>query len=206
MIEIFFWSACATVVIMWLAKLGKSDEGDKPKNARAKPMSPSPEPEPTPAVARAITRAAKSLRLATFETKVAGAQHHTTGGDIGVFKCIVLPDKNNPYDKNALGIYRTDGKLMGYIPRDEQRAYLRWGDGETKFGLGYITESYISGEDKDVRWGRVAFFDTDDEGNAEQEDVLDFYESARNDLCDDSSIPADIIALLDAREEASGNE
>lgn len=75
-----------------------------------------------------------------FKTYIAGAYHHVSKDDIGAFIGVVSPDPENPYDKNAIAIYRNDAKLIGYIGKDEQGDYLEWSKGKPFTCVGYINQ------------------------------------------------------------------
>lgn len=82
----------------------------------------------------------RTLKESEFFCRIAGAQYrnNTKCGFIGY----VQYDPTNPHDSNAIAIYRHDGKLMGYIPREEQRDYKAWTDRDNVFCIGYITRGY----------------------------------------------------------------
>lgn len=64
-----------------------------------------------------------------FFCKIAGASHHCDDDDIGGFIGYVKHDADNRYDKNAHGIYNLDGKLLGFIPKDELPDYVEFSKG-----------------------------------------------------------------------------
>lgn len=51
-------------------------------------------------------------------------------------------DPYNEFDSNAIAIYTLSGKLVGYIPKVEQKDYRRWTDRETLPCIGIIREGY----------------------------------------------------------------
>lgn len=91
-----------------------------------------------------------------YETRIAGAHHHCDDSDIGGFVGYIRPDVNNRHDRNAIGIYNNDGKLLGYIPKEEIADVLRWATQLQLPCIGYI----LSGDKVDY-WGRVTIIDTD---------------------------------------------
>lgn len=93
-----------------------------------------------------------------YSTYIAGINYRCDAGDIGGFIGTVKPDHGNKYDKNALAIYRGDGKHLGYIPKDETRHIRRWGVGVV-FCVGYIKE----GDDASL-YGRVKIYSLLDNG------------------------------------------
>lgn len=93
-----------------------------------------------------------------YSTYIAGINYRCNAGDIGGFIGTVKPDLNNKYDKNAIAIYRGDGKLLGYIPKDETRHIRRWGVG-VAICVGYVKE----GDDAPL-YGRVKIYSLLDNG------------------------------------------
>lgn len=91
-----------------------------------------------------------------YETRIAGAYHHCDDSDIGGFIGYIQPDANNRYDRNAIGVYNNDGKLLGYIPKEETADVRRWATQPHLPCIGYI----LSGDKVDY-WGRVTIIDTD---------------------------------------------
>ncbi len=97
----------------------------------------------------------------SYFTRVAGVQYRNTKRDVGGFLGCVRSEPNNKYDKNAIGIYRNDGKLLGYIPKDETGDFREWSDKENLPCVGYIQE----GDDVPL-FGKVKVIDCD-KGKAE---------------------------------------
>ena len=93
-----------------------------------------------------------------YSTYIAGINYRCDSGDIGGFIGTVKPDRANKYDKNALAIYRGDGKHLGYIPKNETRHIRRWGDGAV-ICVGYVKE----GDDAPL-YGRVKIYSRLDNG------------------------------------------
>lgn len=93
-----------------------------------------------------------------YSTYIAGINYRCDSGDIGGFIGTVKPDRANKYDKNALAIYRGDGKLLGYIPKDETRHIRKWGD-DAVICVGYVKE----GDDAPL-YGRVKVYSLLDNG------------------------------------------
>ena len=91
-----------------------------------------------------------------YYTKIAGAQYRNDARDIGGFLGYVCSEPNNPYDKNAVAIYRNDGKLLGYIPKDETKDFREWSTKENLPCIGYIKD----GDDVAI-YGCVKVLDTD---------------------------------------------
>jgi hypothetical protein len=53
-----------------------------------------------------------------IEFRIAGITHYDDGSHIGEFIAMLRPEPDNPYDSNAIAIYATDGKKIGYVPKD----------------------------------------------------------------------------------------
>lgn len=96
----------------------------------------------------------RTLRDTEYFCKIAGARHHNNrkGGFLGY----VHFDPTNPYDANAIAIKDSKGKLVGYIPRDEQRYYKAFTDRDYLLCIGYITTGYRGDLD-----GKVKVIDAD---------------------------------------------
>lgn len=93
-----------------------------------------------------------------YSTYIAGINYRCDAGDIGGFIGTIKPDRGNKYDKNALAIYRGDGKHLGYIPKNETRHIRKWGDGAV-ICVGYVKE----GDDAPL-YGRVKIYSRLDNG------------------------------------------
>lgn len=92
----------------------------------------------------------------TYYTKIAGVQHHNGKKDIGGFLGYVCSEPNNPYDKNAIAVYRNDNKLLGYISKDEVADYRKWSAKENLPCVGFIKAC-----DDVPLFGKVKIIDTD---------------------------------------------
>ena len=73
-----------------------------------------------------------------WHTYIAGAQHHISKYDIGGFSGWVEADYDNKYDRNAMGVYNSFGKLLGYIPAKEVSDYCAWCDAQPQPCVGFI--------------------------------------------------------------------
>lgn len=91
-----------------------------------------------------------------YVTKIAGVTFNNDESDVGGFLGYVRSDPNNPHDPDAIAIYRTDNKLVGYIPRDEQGEYRSWSAKENLPCIGFIAE----GDEVDL-YGQVKIVDAD---------------------------------------------
>ena len=72
-----------------------------------------------------------------WHTYIAGVKHCVSKNDIGGFCGCVVNDINNKYDNKAMGIY-THGKLLGYIPAAELKAYREWSETDPMPCVGFI--------------------------------------------------------------------
>ena len=95
----------------------------------------------------------------TYFTKIAGVKFRNGKKDIGGFLGYVCAEPDNPYDKNAIAVHRNDGKLVGYIPKDETRALREWSDKENLPCIGYVNVG-----DYVPLYGRVKIIDDDEIG------------------------------------------
>ena len=91
-----------------------------------------------------------TTRHAEIDTRIAGASHYCKDNDIGGFLGYVETEPDNPYDKNAIAIYRNDGKKLGHIPREDITKVKRAMSGENLPCIGFI----LDGDVVDY-WGRV---------------------------------------------------
>lgn len=92
----------------------------------------------------------------TFKTKLAGAQYHCDDDDIGGFLGYIAPEPDNEYDKNAIAVYRNNGKHVGYIPREDIASLKRWASQPSLPCIGYIFDGDIV-----EYWGRITIVDAD---------------------------------------------
>ncbi|MCR4864877.1 MAG: hypothetical protein K5850_06955 [Bacteroidales bacterium] len=83
--------------------------------------------------------------------RIAGITNYCGFSDIGMIRGITYQDKNNGYDKKAVGILGVDEKgrkkHLGYIPKDRQNDYYELaGDASNLIFIGYIRK-FITGDD-----------------------------------------------------------
>lgn len=97
---------------------------------------------------------AQTLGETEYFCKIAGASHHDNRE--GAFIGVVMSDPDNEYDKNAIAIYHNDGRLVGYIPRDEQKDFREWSTREPLPCVGFFCE----GDYTDL-YGKVKVIDAD---------------------------------------------
>lgn len=97
---------------------------------------------------------AQTLGKTEYFCKIAGASHHDNKE--GAFIGVVMSDPDNEYDKNAIAIYHNDGRLVGYIPRNEQKDFREWSTREPLPCVGFFCE----GDYTDL-YGKVKVIDAD---------------------------------------------
>ena len=100
-----------------------------------------------------------SVKVSTnpdYLCKIAGVQYRNDVQDIGGFLGYVRSEPTNPHDKNAIAIYRNDGKHVGYIPKDETKDFREWSAKENLPCVGFIKD----GDDVEL-YGKVKVLDTD---------------------------------------------
>ena len=63
-----------------------------------------------------------SIEKDTLRIKVSGINFHTKpeANFWGVFTGCIKTEPNNPYDTNAIGFYKTDGQLLGFVQKELQ--------------------------------------------------------------------------------------
>lgn len=83
---------------------------------------------------------ALTLRETEYFCSIAGVTHHNDEDNIGGFIGYCMADPNNRYDKNAIGIYESGGRLVGYIPKDEQKNFRTWSKRDPLPCIGFIEE------------------------------------------------------------------
>lgn len=81
---------------------------------------------------------ALTLRETEYFCSIAGVSHHNNEDNIGGFIGYCMADPNNRYDKNAIGIYESGGRLVGYIPKDEQKDFRVWSKRNPLPCIGFI--------------------------------------------------------------------
>lgn len=91
-----------------------------------------------------------------YVTRIAGVTFHNDESNIGGFLGYVRSDASNEHDPNAIGIYGSDNRLIGYIPKDEQEDYRMWSHKENLLCVGFINE----GDEVDL-YGKVKIVDAD---------------------------------------------
>ncbi|MBQ8793841.1 MAG: HIRAN domain-containing protein [Clostridia bacterium] len=103
-----------------------------------------------------ITVSVKVSTSPDYLCKIAGVQYRNDAQDIGGFLGYVCSEPTNPHDKNAIAIYRNDGKHVGYIPKDETKDFREWSAKENLPCVGFIKDG-----DEVALYGKVKVIDTD---------------------------------------------
>lgn len=94
----------------------------------------------------------------TFFTKIAGLNHLNTKYDVGGYWGCIYHDKDNEHDPNAIALLSIDGRLRGYIPKNQTKSLRKWCDRNYLPCIFYITEG-----DSSPLYGHVIVIDTDKE-------------------------------------------
>lgn len=95
----------------------------------------------------------------TFLTRIAGLTLSNTADDVGGYWGCIYHDKDNEYDPNAIAVLSVDGKLRGYIPKDETKDLRKWCNRNYLPCIFYIAEG-----DPAPLYGHVMVIDSDKEG------------------------------------------
>lgn len=98
-----------------------------------------------------------------WHTYIAGVNHHAGAGDIGGFTGWIENDYRNSYDRKAMGIYNSAGKLLGYIPAKELQNYRVWCSAKPQpcVGFIYFEDGQIRGRVKTLRPCNKEFIETE---------------------------------------------
>lgn len=78
-----------------------------------------------------------------FFCDLAGARYNNISSQVGGYFGYAVSEPDNPFDRNAVGIYRSDFKLVGHIPRVELRDYSRFSKGEPLPCVFFIKEGDV---------------------------------------------------------------
>ena len=97
-----------------------------------------------------------------LRTYIAGVNYRCGPKDIGGFIGKAIPENDNPHDKNAVAVYRYDGKHLGYLPKDDAKTFRKWYLSKSAPCVGYIT----NGDDNMLK-GRVKALDPENPEYAE---------------------------------------
>lgn len=73
-----------------------------------------------------------------WHTYIAGLPYHAATHDVGGFWGWIEHEVGNKYDRNAMAVYNSSGKLLGYIPAKEVSDYRDWCDSQPVPCTGYI--------------------------------------------------------------------
>lgn len=126
---------------------------DSPKQAPQTPQAPQ---KPQPPKAEPFFKVSVKVGEPYYNTRIAGVQYRNTTADVGAFLGFVKPDILNEHDPNAVGIYNNEGKLLGYIPKDDLPNYRKWASKDILPCVGFIKEG-----DEVPLYGKVKIMDTE---------------------------------------------
>lgn len=82
----------------------------------------------------------RTLGATEYFTDIAGVTHHNNS--CGAFIGTALKQTWNEHDKNAIGIYKASGALVGYIPRVDLESYNEWTDRNELPCIGFIDKKF----------------------------------------------------------------
>ena len=127
MVKIVLWTAVAFICfcLASLFKVSSKSSGRNTDGLKRKPVL-------------QILNREGDVHEDEWHTYIAGLPHHASKYDIGGFSGWVEADYNNKYDRNAMGVYNSFGKLLGYIPAKEVLDYRVWCGVEPQPCVGFI--------------------------------------------------------------------
>ena len=120
------------------------------------PQTPQAPQKPQPPKAESFFKVSVKVGEPYYNTRIAGVQYRNTTADVGAFLGFVKHDPNNEHDPNAIGIYNNEGKLLGYIPKDDLPDYREWASKDILPCVGFIKEG-----DEVPLYGKVKIMDTE---------------------------------------------
>lgn len=98
-----------------------------------------------------------------FYTSVAGINYRCTPEDVGPILGYVEQDKNNSYNPKAVGVYKLNGDLLGYISEKNLDDFYEFkGEGFEKLIYSGNIKKVIK-SDKDFYVGNIAIIKSEDE-------------------------------------------
>ncbi len=89
-----------------------------------------------------------------FETTIAGINYHATDKDLGTFIGMVVPIPENAVDHNAMGVVTSEGKFLGYIPKEDLKSYRKWCNAKCCNCVGFI-DTFTNSEGRINLYARV---------------------------------------------------
>lgn len=96
--------------------------------------------------------------------RIAGISHHCSRRDIGMISGEMIDDPKNPHDRDAVMIVEARRtQLLGYIGRDEKRAYRKFADGRKRMPFVGFIEEYITEDGRACLFGVVRSYSGDEE-------------------------------------------
>lgn len=83
-----------------------------------------------------------------LETKIAGINYQKGMSKyVGFFKGNIIPEPDNPFDKNALKVVHLDGKHLGYVPSEDIKEVTDLIKGDYQYPcVGKISKHYDEDE------------------------------------------------------------
>ena len=65
----------------------------------------------------------EDLSKETMDSEISGLRYYCRVEDMGIIRGIVAPEPSNIHDPRAKAVIRSDGKLIGYLPRNDVNQY-----------------------------------------------------------------------------------
>lgn len=118
------------LIILFALVPSKSDKSGNTEKRENRPIK-------SPPSIRMLNREG-DVREDEWHTYIAGLPYRASKYDIGGFMGWVEPDYGNSHDRNAMGVYNSFGKLLGYIPARELLDYRVWCDAKPQPCVGFI--------------------------------------------------------------------
>lgn len=96
--------------------------------------------------------------------RIAGLSHHCSYSDIGPISGEMIDEPKNKYDSDAVMIVEANRtQLLGYIGRDEKRAYRKFADGRKRMPFVGFIERYVTEDGRTCLFGIVRTYLADEE-------------------------------------------
>lgn len=88
-----------------------------------------------------------------FFCKIAGAAYHCSAKDVGAHFGTIIPDRDNPHDRNALSVcsYNNCASFLGFVPANQTLDLRVWSKGMSVYFVGFVKEG-----DRSPYYGRMA--------------------------------------------------
>ena len=99
-----------------------------------------------------------------FYTSIAGINFRCTDDDLGPVIGYVQKDPENQYNPNAIGVYRVNGSLLGYIPDSKLEKFYKFKEGFDQLVFaGNIKKLRGYNDNKEYYVGNIAIIKSQDE-------------------------------------------